>query len=215
MARKQTMIESIMSKSLAKIILATVCAVPLAIVTIFFTEIPWWGVLVMLALVLASFANTYFELKKAFANGDIVAVYGNCISVENATNFVGKTQKNILSYRFISLAQNEDAQDENVRDENVASFYIKGEKGKFVEGESYCFLFKKNGDTDTFNEGNLIGYETIKTSPVTISTTETDVASTTEIDEENEYVFEEDADQGEEETSPKIIYFSPKKEDRK
>lgn len=198
-AYKQTMVKSIMTKSLAKIILAAVCAVLLAIVTILITDIAWWMILVMLFLVLASFANTYIGLKKAFANGEVVAVYGNCASIESAVNFIGKPQCKIFSYRFISLAEGDD----DARDD-AASFYIKGEKGKFVEGESYCFLFKKNKDTDVFNEKNLIGYEVTKTSPVAISTSDINK------DEVEEIVSKSENDTEEKNVSSNIVYFSSK-----
>lgn len=194
------MVESIMTKTFARIILAAICAVLLAIVTVFITDLAWWMVVIMLLLVLASFANTYIELKKAFTNGEVVAVYGNCASIESAVNFVGKTQRKMFSYRFISLAESDD----DTYDDNVASFYIKGEKGKFVEGESYCLLFKKNKDTDMFNEKNLIGYEATKTSPVAISASAAD-------EDEAEVAATENNRNNEDETAPSnLVYFSSK-----
>ncbi len=201
------MVESIMTKSFTKIIFAAVCAILLSIVTVLVTDIAWWVALIMLIAVLASFSSTYIELKKAFENGDIVAVYGHCVSIENAVNLIGKTQRKVFSYRFISLAEG----DSEASDDDVASFYIKGEKGKFVEGESYCLLFKKNAkDADMFNEGNLIGYEITKTSPVAVSASEIDEdeAEVGEEPTENEYVADESA------ASSKILYFSPKQKEK-
>lgn len=185
---KQTMVESIMTKSFVKIIIAAVCAILLAIITILVTDIAWWMVLIMLLLVLASFANTYIELKKSFVNGEVLVVYGNCVSVERAVNFVGKPQRKLFSYRFVSLAEEEVYED---REDSVASFYIKGEKGKFTEGESYCFLFKKNKNLDVFNEKNLVGYEITKTFPVAISTLEINEGERNEIASERENTNEE------------------------
>lgn len=191
------MIQSIIKKMLAKIILAAACAVLLAIITIFITDITWWMVLIMLFLVLVSFANTYIELKKAFTNGEVVAIYGNCVSIESAANFIGKPQRKFFSYRFISLAESDD----DAKDDSVASFYIKGEKGKFVEGESYCLLFKKNKGTNEFNEKNLIGYEVTKTSPVTISTSEMNE------DERERAILEKESNIEEKNVLPNIISF--------
>lgn len=158
------MIESIIKKTLGKIMLAAIGAILLAAVTIVVTDIAWWTILMMLILVLASFVNTYIELNKSFINGDIVAVYGSCISIEGYENFMGKTQKNTFSYRFVSLADDGESEDA------VASFYIKGKKGEFIEGESYCLLFRKKNKEMELSDSNLIGYEIIKTNPVTIST---------------------------------------------
>lgn len=169
------MIDSIIAKSLGKIVLAAVCAALLAAVTILTTDITWWAVLVMLVLVLMSFAGTFAELKKAVAKGDIVAIYGHCISFENAENVIGRIQKNVLSYRFVSLAEDENTQSST--QENVASFYIKGKKGKFIAGESYCLLFKAVRDNSEYSEKNLIGYEIAKSSPVTISASSAELAS--------------------------------------
>lgn len=195
------MVDSIISKTLGKIILASVFAVVLAMITIALTNIAWQAVLLMLALVLVDFMGTFISLKKSVAEGDIVAVYGNCISQECAKNIMGKTQKKMFSYRFISMASMENSKEGEELDDEVASFYIKGEKGKFVEGESYCLLFKKNNSEENYSESNLVGYEVVKTSPVAIPLTENnDVGSA------NAQVSQEDTTQA----ANNIIYFNPK-----
>lgn len=195
------MVDSIIAKMLGKIILASVCAVILAMVTIALTDIAWQAVLLMLVLVLVSFASTFMSLKKAVAEGKIVAVYGNCISRENAKNMMGKTQRNMFSYRFISVAATDNPKENAVAEDEVASFYIKGEKGKFVEGESYCLLFKKYDNGEDYSESNLIGYEVARTAPVTIP-----LADNNDAQELDACSPQEETEQ----TSSNVIYFNPK-----
>ena len=61
-----------------------------------------------------------------------------------------------------------------------------------------------------FNEGNLIGYEITKTSPVAVSASEIDEdeAEVEEEPTENEYVADESA------ASSKILYFSTKQKEK-
>lgn len=155
------MVKSILTKIYLRVGIASLAAIALSVAVILTIDIKISTVLMVLGAALFSFGSTIWQIKKSVKNGTLVAVYAYCNSTDECVNPVDKARK-LYDYKFITLAADEEG---NAINNETASFYIKGEKKKFLPEESYCLLFITGENREDFNERNLIGYERCKSKP--------------------------------------------------
>lgn len=130
-----------------------------------------WKTLLLGILVLGGFLFTFFSARMDVKKGNIVSVYAQCCGqVKSARTKIKPSGR--VTYRFITQTANEFG----VFDEeegNAVSLYIKADEGKFLEGELYCLLFRKN-DSAVYNEKNLMTYGSVPSDILSFSVTDSD-----------------------------------------
>lgn len=135
---------TILRRLYMKIIAAAIAAISLCIVASYITHM--WKNLIFAVLALIGFGYTLGSVYMAQKQGKIVSIHAVCIGAMELDTVFDKAQK-IRTYRFLAKSDEDEAD----------SIYIKTEKGKFREGETYCLLFKLM-PSGKFNEKNLLTY---------------------------------------------------------
>lgn len=135
--------EKIIQRLYFKIILAGVSGVALCITAAFLLNslAPIWTS----ALVISAAVFAWLSIRSDIAQSKIVSVYVQCCDVMNGRSYIKANSH--VTFRFLV---------KDIYDSSVY-LYIKGETGKFREGERYCLLFKKSQD-NSYNEQNLLAY---------------------------------------------------------
>lgn len=127
-----------------KIIAAAMAAISLCVAASWITH--QWSNLWFAALALVGFGYTFYSVYSAQSKGQIVSIQALCIGPTDTESVLSRAQK-IRTYRFLAKSDVDETD----------SLYIKAEKGKYREGETYCLLFRK-APSGEFNEKNLLTY---------------------------------------------------------
>lgn len=136
--------QTILRRLYMKIVAAAIAAISLCLVATYILEM--WKYLWVAALALIGFGYTFYSVYRAQKQGIIVSIHAVCVGAMELDTIIDKVQK-LRTYRFLAKSDVDDAD----------SIYIRTEKGKFREGETYCLLFKQN-PSGKFNESNLLTY---------------------------------------------------------
>lgn len=130
-----------------------------------------WKTLLLGVLVLGGFLFTFFSARMDVKKGNVVSVYAQCCGQVRSTRTKMKSPGR-MTYRFITQAASEyGVFDEG--EEETASLYIGAEEGKFLEGEMYCLLFRKD-DSAVYNEKNLMTYGAVPSDILSFSVMDSD-----------------------------------------
>lgn len=165
--------ETLIKKYCFRVYLACFCATVLALGAVLITGFPLWLAIVCLAIVILDFYDRIRTLKRELKLGQVVLVYGTCVSKDIAPGLFRKNKKelaknknaSLLVYRFVSISASQakslagESQDDFADlDDSGASFYIKAEPGKYHENESYAFLFYLKYEQGSNGEKRLSPY---------------------------------------------------------
>lgn len=135
---------NILRRLYIKIIAAAMAAISLCVAASWITH--QWSNLWFAALALVGFGYTFYSVYNAQRKGQIVSIQALCIGTMDTNSVLSKAQK-MRTYRFLAKSDEDDAD----------SLYIKAERGKYREGETYCMLFRKVPSGE-YNEKNLLTY---------------------------------------------------------
>lgn len=135
---------NILRRLYIKIIAATMAAISLCVAASWITH--QWSNLWFAVLALIGFGYTFYSVYNAQRKGQIVSIQALCIGTMDTGSVLSKAQK-MRTYRFLAKSNEDDAD----------SLYIKAERGKYREGETYCLLFREVPSGE-YNEKNLLTY---------------------------------------------------------
>lgn len=151
--------EKIIQRLYFKIVLAGTAGALLCIVASFLAGT--WSTLWFGGFVLIGVTFTALSIRRDVKRGHVVSVYAECYESIGGKSFVKQVANSRITYRFITKSVNPILFDEDDDDDAAISLYIKGERGKFREGELYCLLFRK-ALNNAYNEQNLLTYGAVQ-----------------------------------------------------